>query len=164
MNYAEFETKFKKQVFSIDFDKQLALAIEVCKKLYFDYVEFSEKYQWGDKDILMDAIAILEQSKNKDVNKSEIDQMLNQIDDVTPDMDDFGSDEQGSYALNSCVAVSNSLQFLVDRLPEHIYDIGICFIDTIDFKIQEKQSLTEQEIEKHPLMIEAREFLIGKSK
>ena len=63
MKYEEFITKFNKQVFSLGHDKQLTLAIDVCKKLYFDYVNFSEKYQWGDKDVLLDAITLVEQSK-----------------------------------------------------------------------------------------------------
>jgi hypothetical protein len=79
-------------------------------------------------------------------------------------MDDFGSDQLASYALNSCVAVYDALHFLLDNLPKHIYDIGICLTDTIDFKIQEQQNYTEQEIDKNPLMIEAREYLIEKSK
>jgi uncharacterized protein YjaG (DUF416 family) len=163
MKYEEFITKFNKQVFSINYDKQLALAIDVCKKLYFYYVDFSEKYQWGDKGVLLDAISIVEQSKTNDIKQSLIDKTLNQLDTITPDMDDFGSDELGSYALNACVAVYNSVQFIGDKLPKHIYDIGICLTDTIDFKIQEQQTLTEQEIDNNPLMIEARKYLIDKS-
>ena len=164
MKYEEFITRFNKQVFSIDYDKQLTLAIDVCKKLYFDYVDFSEKYQWGDKDVLLDAIRIVEQSKTNDIKQSLIDKTLSQLDAIIPDMDDFGSDELGSYALNACVAVYNSVQFIADKQPKHIYDIGICLTDTIDFKVQEQQTLTEQEIDNNPLMIEARKYLIDKSK
>lgn len=164
MKYDEFITKFNKQVFSLDYDRQLTLAIDVCKKLYFDYVDFSEKYQWGNNDVLLDAINLVEQSKFSDIKQSLIDKTLSQLDTITPDMDDFGSDELGSYALNACVAVYNSIQFIADKQPKHIYDIGICLTDTIDFKVQEQQSLTEQEIDNNPLIIEAREYLIDKSK
>jgi uncharacterized protein len=164
MQYEEFITTFNKQVSSIDFTRQLALAIDICKKLYFDYAEFSDKFQWGNKDILMDAIKVLEESKTNDYNQIIIDQMLTRLESVTPDMDEFGSDESGSYALNACVAVMNALQFPGDGLPQHIYDIGICLTDTIDFRIQEPHILTEQEIDNHPLMIEARAYLIEKTK
>jgi uncharacterized protein YjaG (DUF416 family) len=164
MKYEEFITKFNKQVFSIDYDRQLTLAIDVCKKLYFDYIDFSEKYQWGDKDVLLDAITLVEQSRVIDIEQSLIDKTLSQLDTITPDMDDFGSDELGSYALNACVAVYNSIQFITDKQSKHIYDIGICLTDTIDFKVQEQQTLTEQEIDNNPLMIEARKYLIEKSK
>lgn len=163
MKYEEFITKFNKQVFSIDDNKRMTLAIEVCKKLYFDYVEFSEKFQWGDKDVLLDAIKILEQSKTQEINKSFIDQALKKIDLITPDMDDFGGEEVASYALNSCVTVYSSLEFLLDKSPKHVYDVGICLTDTVDFKIQENRDLTEDEIDKNPLMIEARNYLVDKS-
>jgi uncharacterized protein YjaG (DUF416 family) len=164
MNYKEFITKFNEQVFYLAYDRQLALAIDVCKKLYFDYVDFSEKYKWGDKDVLLDAITLLEQSKNSKIKQSQIDKTLSELDTITPDMDDFGSDELGSYALNACVAVYNSIQFIADKQPTHIFDIGTCLTDTIDFKVQEKQTLTEQEIDNNPLMMEARKYLIEKSK
>jgi uncharacterized protein YjaG (DUF416 family) len=164
MKYKEFITKFNSQVFLIDYYRQLALAIEVCKKLYFDYVTFSEKYQWGDKDILLDAITLVVQSKTNEIAQSLIERTLNKIDTITPDMDDFGSDELGSYALNACMAVYNTVQFISDKQPNHIYDIGICLTDTVDFKIQENQLLTEQEIDNTPLMIETRKYLIDKTK
>lgn len=164
MEYKKFIAKFNKQVFSIDFDKQLSLAIDVCKRLYFDYTKFSEKYKWGDNDTLMDAITILEESKNQECPQSIIDQALIRVDAITPDIETFESDELVSYALNACVAVHNSLEFLIDKLPERIYDVGICLTDTIDFKIQEERCLTEQEIDKNPLMVEVREYLIQKSK
>ncbi len=164
MKYEEFITKFNKQVFSIDNNKRLALAVEVCKKLYFDYAGFSDKYQWGDKDVLLDAIKILEQSQTQEIDKSLVDQTLKLITTIAPDMDDFGGEELASYALNACVAVYKSIQFLLDKLPKHIYEVGIALTDTIDFKIQAHQDLTEQEIDNNPLMIEAREYRVENSK
>ena len=164
MKYEEFIAKFNTQVFSIDDDKRLTLAIEVCKNLFFDYVEFSDKYQWGNKEVLLDAIKILEQFKTQEINISLVDQTLKRIDTITPDMDDFGGRELASYALNSCVAVYSSLEFLLDKLPKHIYDVGICLTDTIDFKIQENLDLTEEEVDKNPMMIDARKYLVDKSK
>ncbi len=164
MKYEEFVTVFNKQVFSHNYERQLTFAIEVCKKLYFDYVVLSDKYNWGDKDVLLDAITLIEQSKSNDITQSLIDKTLSQLDNITPDMDDFGSDELSTLALNACAAVYNSIQFITDKQPEHIYDIGICLSDTIDSKVQEQQTLTEQEIENDPLIIETRKYLIEISK
>jgi hypothetical protein len=50
MNYKEFVEKFRKHVYVMSYDLQLALAIDVCKKLYVDYASFSAKYEWGDRD------------------------------------------------------------------------------------------------------------------
>jgi uncharacterized protein YjaG (DUF416 family) len=164
MKYDEFISEFNHQVYSINYDKQLTLAIDVCKKLYFEYVDFSEKYQWGNKDVLLDAISLVEQSRTSDIKQTLIDNTLRQLDTITPDMDDFDSDEVASYALNACVAVYNSVQFITDKQPKHIYDIGICLTDTIDFKVQEQQTLTQVEIDDSPMIIEARKYLIEMTK
>lgn len=164
MKYEEFITKFNKQVFSINNNKQLGLAIEVCKKLWFDYVAFSDKYQWGDKDVLLDAIKILELAKLQEIDKTLLDQTIENIDFVTPDMHVYGSEELAWYALNCCNAVYSSFEFLLDKSPKHIYDIGICLTNAIEVKIHKTQDLTEDEIDKNPLIIEARNFLVDKSK
>jgi hypothetical protein len=80
---------------------------------------------------------------------------------ITPDTEDFGD---SSYALNSCVAVCETLDFLTDHKAEHIYAIGTCLIDTIDFKIQEDDDLTQEEIDKNSNMIAARQFLLEMSR
>ena len=64
---------------------------------------------------MLDAINFIEQSKNSDIQQNLIDKALNLVDTITPDMDDFGSGELGSYALNACVAIYNSIQFLADK-------------------------------------------------
>ena len=138
--------------------------MKFAKNYYFDYAEFSDEYQWGDKDVLLDAIKILEQSKTQEIDKSLVDQTLKRITTNAPDMDDFGGEESASYALNAYVAVYKSIQFLLDKLPKHIYDVGIALTDSIDFKIQAHQDLTEQEIDNNPLMIEARKYLVENSK
>jgi len=164
MKYDEFIAKFNDQVFSVDYDKQLTLAIDVCKKLYFEYADFSEKYQRGDKDVLLDAITLVEQSKTSDIQQNVIEDTLRKLDNITPDMDDLDSEEIASYALNACVAVYNSIKFIIDKQPQHIYDIGICLTDSIDFKVQEQQTLTQVEIDDSPMMIEARKYLIEMTK
>ena len=78
-------------------------------------------------------------------------------------MDDFGS-EIGSYALNSSAAVYETLEFITDKDKTHIYNIATYYTDTIDFKIQEERTLTEEAIENHPLMIEAWNFVIEQTK
>ena len=159
MKYEEFITRFNKQVFSLDYDRQLTLAIDVCKKLYFDYVDFSEKYQWGDKDVLLEAITLIEQSKTSDIKQNLIDKTLSQLDTITPDMDDFG-DEISSYGLNASAAVYETLQFLIDKDKAHIYNIGNYLTDTVDFRIQEERDLSEDEIAIHPMMLEARNYVL----
>lgn len=86
---------------------------------------------------------------------------IKQIDIITPDTEDFSD---ASYALNSCVAVCETLEFMIDNKSEHIYAIGTCLTDTIDFKIQEDGDLTEHEIDANPEMVTARKYLLEMSR
>jgi uncharacterized protein len=135
----------------------------VCKRLYFEYQNFSEINQWGNPDTLLDAIAFCEQAKLSKIDRNLVEAKLASIYAITPDMDDFG-DVVSTYALNACVAVNETLQFLIDLQPKQIFNIGICLTDTVDFKIQGDDNLPEEEIDKHPMMIEARNFLVEHSK
>ena len=158
MNYQEFTSKFKLLATKASYDSQLNLAKSVCKKLFFDYQLFCDKNNWGDPDMLLDAIKIIENENSVTVDKALIKKMVDSIEMITPDTEDF---ENASYALNACVSVCESLEFLVDKNAEHIYIIGTMLTDTTDFKIHEKWGLTQPQIDQHPLMIEARTYLLG---
>jgi uncharacterized protein YjaG (DUF416 family) len=163
MKHNEYVLLFKKQLQTLSYQKQVDLALTVCKKLYSDYVKCVEVHQWGDADILMDAITLCEQGQTGLVERVKVEEMLPKVDAITPHMDDFG-DEISSYGLNASAAVYEMLQFLIDKHREHIYNIGNCFTNTIDFKIQEQRDLTEAEIEKHPMMVEAWDFILSLSR
>lgn len=163
MNYQEFTALFKEQVYSLNPKKQLELAIEISKKLFPDYQNFFNENNWGNPDILIDAIRACEQSSSIPHALKELQKLQLQLEKVTPHMDDFG-DEQGSYALNACTAVYYTLQFLIDKNPSSIIYVGTTLTDTTDFKIQEDHYLTEEEIDSHTLMKEAWEYLLEKTK
>lgn len=163
MNYEQFQSLFKKQVTNLSNERQFTLGILISKKLYFDYLKFSTFYDWGDPDILLDAIKLCEKTNTTSVNEIAIKEFLSKVDSITPDMDDFG-DELGSYALNACTSVHDLLQYLLNNDLTYILNIGSYFTDTIDLRIQEIETLTSSQINKHPQMIEARNFLLEHSK
>jgi uncharacterized protein YjaG (DUF416 family) len=163
MNYREYTAILKHQTSSLVYQPQLKFAILICEKLYFDYQKFSELEKWGDPTLLMDAINVCQQVLENSVDIGRVKALIPKIDLITPDMDDFGS-ELGSYALNASAAVYETLEFITDRDQTHIYNIATYYTDTIDFKIQEVKQLTELEIENHPLMIEAWNFIIDQTK
>src|SRR5260221_7251016 len=111
----------------------------------------------------MDGINICQQSMKNPIDIKQIEKILLKIDLITPDTGDFG-DEIGSYALNAATAVSDALEFLIDKDQSRILNVVSYYTDTVDFKIQENKVLTDDEKNKHPLMIEARAFLINKTK
>jgi uncharacterized protein YjaG (DUF416 family) len=163
MNYKEYTTILKSQILKGYYEHQLKFAVLICEKLYFDYQKFTETENWGNADLLMDAIRICQKAINNPVDTNQIKCFLPEIDQVTPDTNDFG-DWSGSYALNASASVYETLEFILDKDNTHIYNIGTLYTDTIDFKIQEEKDLTDQEIEKHPRMIEAWNFIIEQTK
>jgi hypothetical protein len=60
MTYLEFDIALKKHIAGLTDDEQLAMAIRICKNLFFYYHKFYEKTAWGDSDILLDAIALMD--------------------------------------------------------------------------------------------------------
>ena len=157
MRYEEFVTKFKAQSGNLPRERQFSLAVSICKKLYFDYQKFFEKNDWGNPDLLLDAVNLAEKSLSQETNVTGIKALLPKIDEITPDTEDF---EDASYALNACTAVYETLEFIIDNDSKHIYNIGTYLTDTVYFKIQERDELTEDQINEHPLMVEARKYLI----
>lgn len=163
MNYQEYISLLKIQTSSRPFQRQLEFAVMICKKLYFDYKDFVEVEQWGDADLLMDAINICSRVIAQSPDIAQIKELIPKIDLITPHMDDFGNN-MGSYALNASAAVYETLEFIIDQDNTHIFNIGNYYTDTIDFKIQEEKDLSQQEIENHPLMIEAWNFIVNETK
>jgi uncharacterized protein YjaG (DUF416 family) len=163
MNYEEFNNIFRKQVFTLTSEEQLEFALTICKELFFDYQKFSAIYNWGDPDILMNAIKICDDASKNSVNTVQVQEMMARIDSITPDMDDFG-DEIGSYALNASAAVYETLEFLLDNDNTHICNIGSYYTDTIHFRVQEHMEMSMDQIDKHPMMITARNFLLSETR
>ena len=163
MNYKEFTDRLKRQVFGLPFGRQLDFALTICKRLYLDYQNFYNQEKWGDPELLMDAIKFCEQAKKESPDKTEIETWLSKVEAITPDTEDFG-DEFGSCALNACVAVLHTLQFLLTKDASNVFYIGNALYETIDVRIQEDQNLSEEQIDQHPLMQETKHFLLEQTK
>lgn len=157
MTYSEFNIKLEDHLRGLDFRQQLALSISICKKLFPDYHEFCKANNWGDPDVLIDSINLCESFCKNEVESRQLAECLPKIEIITPDTDYFGD---ASYALNAAVAVCTTIEFLISQKPEHILSTCSCLTDTVDFRIQEDDELTEEEIDSHPMMTEAREFLL----
>lgn len=163
MDYREYITGLKELARLQSYEEGLQFAVLICRKLYPEYVKFYEVYGWGNPALLNDAITICQNAIDGQVDTNAVQGLLPAIDEITPHMDDFGS-ELGSYALNASAAVYETLQFICDKDNTHVYNIATYYSDTIDFKIQEERTLTEDEIANHPHMIEAWNFILDELK
>ncbi|HWB91534.1 MAG TPA: DUF416 family protein [Puia sp.] len=155
MNYPTFIAIFKEQVARLSVDRSLEFAQRISHELVPEYRTFFQIHQWGNPTVLEASLALAERSRGDWVDPTELTEMLAKLEAVTPHMDNFG-DFCGSYALNACVAVYYLLQFLMDHKPEYIYNVGIAYTDTVDFKLAEQdEDITDEELAHHPQMLHA---------
>jgi uncharacterized protein YjaG (DUF416 family) len=164
MNYQEYIRLLKKYTSSQSYEHQLKFAVLISQKLYHEYQIFFETYGSGNPKLLMDAILLCQQIFENTRDSNTVKMLLQEIDLIIPHIDDFGGDKIASYALNASAAVYETLELINDKNSLHTYNIANYYTDTIDFKIQEGETLTEEEIENHPLMIEAWNFVLGQLK
>ena len=158
MDSQQFVTDLRKQIQYLSRERQLQLGVSVSKKLFPDYLEFYNLNGWGNPNTLLEAINLISEFILEETNIEEGKRMIQIVADITPDTEDF---ENASYALNACVSISEALDFLIDGDIEHIINVTSCLTDTIDFKTQANTNLKENEIDNHPMMIKAREFLMS---
>lgn len=143
----------------LDFTKQMAFAYLTCERLFTNYIYFSNNFNFGNPDVLREAIDFLYQNifdKNPDKNK--INLLTKEVEKNTPDTENFSTNFVSS-ALDACTAVLESLDFLVDNQFSRIKDISSFATDTVYMYIQYIDKLDfntdrgfQQKIDNHPLM------------
>lgn len=143
----------------LDFPRQLAFAYLTCERLYPNYVYFSNNFDFGNPDILKEAIDFLYLNIfKKNPNKNKINNLIKEIEKNTPDTEDFTTTFVSS-ALDACTAIGDSLDFLVDKDFLRVKCISTYGTDTVSMYIQELNNLDfnkdkafQQKIDSHPLM------------
>jgi len=134
----------------------IVFSIDICNRLIDDYVDFYIKYNWGNPNVLNEAIKYCEETDFTKIDKEKVKDLINKVEKIIPDTEDFENIEV-SYALNSACAVLELLEFIMGQDKMHVSNISSFIIDTTDFKIQEIESgLTNEELENHPKIIEER--------
>jgi len=160
MEYSTFIERLELRSEAMTPDELLRFGLEICNSLYADYAAFSRKHHWGDADLLLDAIATCERSLHSAPDQELVLALRSRIDAIIPDTEDFG-DHDGSSALNASAAVACVLQYVLDKDTKNIKNTTTLYYDNIDFKLQESRVLGEDALANHPMMEEARRFLLG---
>ncbi|NCD68755.1 DUF416 family protein [Mucilaginibacter agri] len=137
----QFERDVKGKLLSLSEKQRSVFAFLTVDKLYPHYVVFQEKYDWGDSDLLFHGIELIYNYivDDLDLSNVEIEDMISRVDDIIPDMDNFGS-ALSSFALNASTGVQCALRYLIDNNIEHITDIVSFTLDTVDLFIQDKEN------------------------
>jgi len=156
------------KLLALDLPKQLVFAHLTCERLYLNYVYFSKKVNFGDPDILREAIDylylnIFEQS----VDTEKIDYYIQSMHKNSPEPALF-ENVLASSALDACGVIYESLNFLLDRQPSRLHAISTMATDTVDMYIQDIERLDfntdklfQQKIDQHPLMKKERAVQAG---
>lgn len=154
-NINKFQEKIDKRLQESTNFERILFGLDICKRLLPDYKDFELKDKWGDSDILIKAISFIDTIENNEsIDFEKLDLLINMVDKVIPDTEDF-SDWEVSYALNASVSVLELLSYIKDKDYNHIMTISTLMTDNIDFKIQMKNSnISDKEIDNHPMLID----------
>jgi uncharacterized protein YjaG (DUF416 family) len=147
------------QLRQLTFIKQLAFAYLVCERLYPNYSFFSNKYRFGDPNILRQAADfILHNFFEEHPDKTKMDLFRKLIDKNTPDPGEFRTG-LASSALDACSALRETFEFIKDKEPSRLEDISTFATDSVSMHIMDIDSLDfnrdkdfQKKIDEHPLM------------
>ena len=144
---------------SLDFNKQLAFAYLTCERLYPNYHFFSEKYKFGNPNILRQAADFIYHDFFEiHPDKDKIEFFRKEIDKNTPYPGEFRT-ALASSALDACTVLMETLDFMDDKKPSRLEDISTFATDTVSMRIMDIASLDfnkdkdfQKKISEHPLM------------
>jgi uncharacterized protein len=152
--YLSFFDKLDKKLSDTPSKTKLLLGLDICKRLYPDYVGFSVKHNCGNAAFLQEMSEYCEsQIHGKALGLKEIESRIEALTPLIPDTEDFQSWDV-SYAFNAASAVLELLKYIEDGNDKHLSEICSLWIDTVDFKIAEaNEHLSDDGIFKHPQML-----------
>ncbi|MCP9761988.1 DUF416 family protein [Lacihabitans soyangensis] len=137
-----------KNVKHLNSHQKVLFACILSTRLIENYRIFSLKFGFGSTQVLTNIIDNVVDSISKSNLKSleEIDKMIVEIENITPDTEDFDS-VMVSFALDACVSVTSTSQFLKELDDKWIEGVKVCTFDSLDKFIQEKLNLTPDDID-----------------
>ena len=144
----------------LDYNKQLTFAYLACERLYPNYISFSASYNFGEPQIIRQAIDFIYDNLlvTEFADAERINFYLNVVDIHTPFPHNFDT-IFASSALDACTAILETLEFMMDRKTARLSDISTFATDTVDMYISSRDDMDfntdkyfEQKILADPLM------------
>lgn len=99
MTYTDFIQQLPAQTSAVSYEKGLEMIIPLCRKLLSDYHTFYVRNQWGDPEVLEEAIRCLEAANAGVVNQQEIEPLSERLYAVIPYMEDFGDYDRNASSM-----------------------------------------------------------------
>ncbi|RYU93579.1 DUF416 family protein [Emticicia agri] len=154
----EFLKSIEKKIVKLSFKQQILFGVLSCEKLLPNYRQFSSAVNWGNIEILEEAIVMIYQYlQDIELNEGELDSIYEKIIEITPNVENFEGD-LAAYALDTCSAVADAVEFLLSEDQSYVLNIASIVRDTIDMFIQESEELdiadenADQKIVQHEYM------------
>jgi uncharacterized protein YjaG (DUF416 family) len=153
MDATQFYEQLSNQLLLLPKHRLTGFGIRICERLLPDYIDFHRQFNWGDPEILKQAIQHGKDSLSNAVDNEKVKQLLIDLEAVLPDTEEF-IDPLTNYALNAGCAAFELLEYLIDPEIDHLLNISSTITDTIDFKLSElDDDLSEEEIANHPELL-----------
>jgi uncharacterized protein YjaG (DUF416 family) len=121
---------------------QRLFAALLGKNAIVGYQYFTQAENWGDLSVLIKSTDLMFESILNDDGDNILDtfnSLINAINMITPDLDDFGP--RASYALDACCVHIESLLFIKNGDLKHVVNASKYIFDMIDMYIQEKEGI-----------------------
>ncbi len=126
----------QEKIINLPFYHQLTFVYFLSKRQLPNYLLFNQKENWGSPKTLNRAIGLLEKIIiNKNSFEEETSSLLEELENVTPDTDDF-TDFLTSLALDACATLQEGLAFNQDKDSSHIQDICNSSLDLVQMYIE----------------------------
>lgn len=149
----------KKSIEGNTYTNQCLFGVMTCEKLLPNYVFFSKRNHWGDTNILEKGLVSMYDFIYKShISKEELRELQGEIEDITPDLDDF-NDFSASYALDTCCAFIESINFILTFKMDNLLNISSFARDTVDMFVQEYRGLDPNDSNLELLILEDKYYV-----
>lgn len=137
-----FIEQIKNDIQALNKRNKIVYCLLISEKLLPNYKYFCNIYKFGEIKKLEQIIDILYDYVFDKINVSheEINIYLNEIEEITPDTNDY-STILVSFALDACTAIISTLNFIKSENDNHVLDVASYARDTVDMFIQERDDL-----------------------
>ncbi|MBL7797116.1 MAG: DUF416 family protein [Saprospiraceae bacterium] len=135
---------------------QLAFGVMLTERFLPNYFAFHLIEQWGNPMVLLNGIDLLKDIVAQKQHDSEEVQIIDElIEDVTPDMDDFGGNTLASLALDVSSMLYECFSFVRTQDPKHIETTSAIAFDSLSLYVQKRDKYP------HDLSLESLEARLG---
>jgi uncharacterized protein YjaG (DUF416 family) len=131
---------------TLSFRHKVLFAVLACERMLPSYIHFHNDEKWGSVTALKDTLEFLYTCiLNGNIDTRIIDKLKIDVEQNAPDLDEFSS-ESASYALDTCIAYYETLEYAKTKNNTHLSNVVESLLATIDMFIQEQDDLDPSDI------------------